>query len=61
MKTFKNKNFIKRDYECTNIIACQSLEAPLKNSEAWIECDESILNGLMQLWIENEVKYFGHL
>lgn len=58
MKTFKNKNYTKRDYEATNIIACKALEAPNSN---WIECDESILSNLTQLWIQNGVKYFGHL
>lgn len=58
MKTFKNKNYTTRDYECTNVIACQAEVAPNDN---WIECDESILTNLKQLWIEAGVRYFGHL
>ncbi len=57
MKTFKNKNFKKRDYETTNVVFCQSEKAPNEN---WIECDESEIN-CTQLWIENGVKYFGYL
>jgi hypothetical protein len=48
----------KRDYECTNVIACQAKSAP---SEWWIECDDTILTGLNKLWIEHGVQYYGHL
>lgn len=57
MKTFKNKNFIKRNYDCTNIIFCQSEIAPNDN---WVECNESDIN-CEQLYVENGVKYFGFL
>lgn len=57
MKTFKNKHFIKRDYECTNIVFCEAEAAPDAN---WIECDPSE-NTLQQLWIEGGVRYFGYL
>ena len=57
MKTFKNKNFIKRDYECTNIVFCEAETAPNEN---WIECDskENVLN---QLYMIDNVRYFGYL
>lgn len=60
MKTFKNKNFTKRDWECTNIIFCQSENAPNEN---WIECDESdiIQMNCHHLWTQNGVRYFGFL
>ena len=64
MKTFKNKHFTgKRNYECTNVVACQSTSAPDDN---WIECDDSILSKLQKLWIgynaDNQpVQYFGWL
>jgi hypothetical protein len=58
MKTFKNVKFVKRDYEATNIVACQAESAPNEN---WIECDEAVLAKLTQLWIENGVRYFGYL
>jgi len=59
MKTFKNANFIKRDYECTNIVACKAEVAPKDGK--WVECDESALNGLTQLWIQGGVAFFGYL
>lgn len=58
MKTFKNANFTKRDYECTNIIACVAEKAPEGN---WIECDDSVLQSLTQLWIERGVAFYGYL
>jgi len=58
MKVFKNKNYTKRDYEATNVIACISETPPNEN---WIEADEAILNGLNQLWTENNIKFFGYL
>lgn len=57
MKSFKNKNFTKRNYECTNVVFCKAESAPNEN---WIECDESEIN-CEQLWIENNVRYFGYL
>ena len=70
MKTFKNKNFKKRDYECTNIVFCQSKEKPeltKTNSIEWIECDESEIEKMRcnQLWCKTingvNVRFFGYL
>ena len=58
MKTFKNKNFVKRDYECTNVVFCQSKSNP--NESNWEECDESDIN-CEQLYIIENVRYFGYL
>ena len=58
MKTYRNTNFTKRDYEGTNIVACQAEQAP---GEAWELATEGILNGLTQLWIQGGVRYFGYL
>ena len=59
-KTFKNKNYKKRDYESTNKIACTAVEAPNEN---WIECDKDIIEdmNLTQLYMENSVRYYGYL
>ena len=56
IKTFKNTKFTGRDYECINIVACQGETAP---AAWWLECDKSVLNGLMPLWIEAGRRYFG--
>jgi hypothetical protein len=58
MKTFKNIHFTKRDYECTNVVACVSDVAPDAN---WTPADESILKGLTQLQIVAGVAYWGYL
>ena len=58
MKTYRNTRFTCRDYECTNVVACVSDTPPNDN---WIECDASTLDGLMMLWIQNGVRYYGWL
>lgn len=61
MKTFRNKNFIKRDYECTNIVFCQSLSNT--DPPKWDECTESEIKtrNCIQLFKENDIIYFGYL
>ena len=60
MTTFKNTNFTKRNYECTNIVFCQS---EIKPDDNWVECDEIEieLSNCYQLYIQNDVRYFGYL
>jgi hypothetical protein len=58
MTTFKNKNFTKRNYECTNVVFCIAETAPNKN---WIATDEAMPSSMIQLRIENGVRYFGWL
>jgi len=60
MKTFKNKNFETRNYNCTNIVFCESQIAP---SESWIECDEDEIwfMGCVHLYSQNGVRYFGYM
>lgn len=58
MKTFKNKNFVKRNYDCTNVVFCKAESAPDSN---WIECDEDEIGDCDQLWIKGDVRYFGYL
>jgi hypothetical protein len=55
---YKNKNYTKRDYETTNIVACVADSAPNEN---WIESDESALTGLTQLWTQSGVTFYGHM
>lgn len=60
MKTFKNKNFIKRNYELTNVVVCQAEKAPNEN---WVEVESKIINemNLMKLWIEKDIQFYGWL
>ncbi len=57
-KTFRNTSWTRRDYECTNIVACQAIAAP---GPQWVEADASILGGLDQLHRQAGVTYWGHL
>lgn len=56
MATFKNKNFTKRDYECTNVVYCIADQAPNEN---WIETTEDVKGS--QLYIENNAVFYGWL
>jgi len=60
MTTFKNKNFTKRNYELTNIVFCQSNNAPNEN---WVECDPNEISEMkcQQLYIQDDVRYFGYM
>ena len=59
MTTFINKKHNPDDaMDCMHIIACEADKAPNKN---WIKCESKILEGLIHLYNENNVKYYGKL
>ncbi len=62
---FRNKNFTKRDYEATNIVACVSEKQPNMvgwiPNDAWIPADESTLSGLTHLETVAGIQYWGWL
>lgn len=58
IKTFRNTKFIKRNYECSNVAACQAEVSP---GPQWEECDESLIANMQKLWITGDVRYFGWL
>lgn len=61
MTTFKNTKWNgKRDYECTNVVACVAEQTP-KDGMEWEPVDESFLFGKTQLWIQAGVRYYGWL
>lgn len=57
MQTFKNKKFIKRNRECTNLVACVADSAPNEN---WEACDASIIDNLDKLHTQAGVSYYGY-
>ena len=62
-RAFRNRNHIKRNYECTNVIACVAAAAP---ADHWEPCDSSILEGLTALELRTtdagmDYRLFGHL
>ena len=61
MKTFKNAKFQTRDSETTNIVCCKSESKPTFGNQEWIECDESELEGLTQLYMQAGVRFFGYM
>lgn len=58
MLTFKNTKWIKRNYDCTNIVACQAPVAPNENYQI---AEESILEGLTPLHRIGETKFYGYM
>jgi len=58
MNTYKNIHFTKRDYEATNIVACQAMEVPNQN---YAPCDESVIESLTHIYTENGVRFYGYL
>lgn len=66
MKVFKNTAFTKRNYDCTNVVACEAENNELflamgLVSGNWVECDRSNLNGLSQLYVRCGVRFYGYL
>lgn len=56
MAFYRNTNFTKRNYNCTNVAACEAESAP---SDNYVECDESFVANMQKLWAENGVRYYG--
>jgi len=63
MKTFKNKAFIKRDHEASNLIFLQTDKLPFGYSENWKECKAEEIEKLKckQLYKMGTCTYFGYL
>jgi hypothetical protein len=57
-RAFRNINYTERDYECTNVVACVAKSAPDANYEP---CGDEVLEGLTPLWIQGDVRYWGHM
>jgi len=58
MKVFRNKRFIKRNYECSNICACKALSPP---DGEWEEVSDKYLSGMMMIYSQAGVEYWGYL
>jgi len=66
MKVFKNTAFIKRNYDCTNVVACEAENNEMFQEMGlipsnWVEGDRSILNGLSQIYMRCGVRFYGYL
>ena len=60
----KNTNFVKRDPETTNIVAC-TYEAQYKpgivDRIEWVPAGPSTLKDLTKLWTQDGVTFYGYL
>ena len=61
MGVFKNRLWTKRDYECTNVVACVAEAKPETDNDRWEPAEEAILAPLTHLWTERGVRYYGYL
>ena len=59
MKTYRNKNYVKRDYEATNIVCCEADWKP--REDYWVPCDPKELKGLTMLYREGGINYYGFM
>ena len=58
MKVWKHAVPMKRNYDCTNIVAATG-DKPSNGD--WVEADESVLDKLTALWIEGGTRFYGYL
>ena len=63
LQLFRNKHFVKRDYEATNIVSCLAESAPDEN---WVPTTHEELNAMLRsplqpLYIQAGVQYYGYL
>jgi hypothetical protein len=61
MKTFQNRNFIKHNPDCSNIVACVALVAPITSDNRWVEADAEILAHLEVIYVEAGVTFYGFI
>lgn len=63
MAMFRNKNFTKRDYDCTNVVACESEFAPNENYvlTSHEELNSMLKSSIQPLFIENGVQFYGYM
>ncbi len=59
---YKNLNFKKRDYECTNVVAAQAVDFDHEQLPTYyVPAESSVLDGLTRLWVEEGIQYWGWL
>lgn len=61
MTTYRNKNFVKRDYEATNIVCCEPDRGFTPKGDYWVPCDPKELKGLTMLYREAGIDYYGYM
>lgn len=66
MAVYRNRYFTKRDYECTNVVACEADERPQTPDDRWVSTTGRLqLEGLDHLYTETQngktVRYYGYL
>ena len=63
-QVYRNTRFTKRNYECTNVVACEILDAYAKVPDGYEPADakfKAYVRNLTPLWIESGVRFYGYL
>lgn len=61
---YRNTQFTKRNYECTNVVACELVDLDAKIPENYEAADAAFaayVRNLTPLWIESGIRYYGYL
>lgn len=61
---YRNVNFTERNYECTNLVACEVVDEGAKVPEGYELGDDAFqtyARNLTSLWIEGGIRYLGYL
>ncbi len=67
MPVFRNRNYTKRDYDCTNIVACEAPERPDfgwngQPADYWEPSPgRLLLDGLQEIGSMKGVRFYGYL
>lgn len=56
LNTYRNRNFVKRDYECTNVVYCLAPSAP---SEEWVISQDAIPASMRMLERRGDALFYG--
>jgi hypothetical protein len=64
MTIYRNTRFTERNYECTNVVACELVDAGARIPEGYEVANDAFrayARNLTPLWIEAGVRYYGYL
>lgn len=64
MAIYRNTRFTERNYECTNLVACETVEEDATIPEGYELADAAFCayaRNLTPLWIEGGIRYSGYL
>ncbi len=59
---YRNKHYRGRNYECTNVIACEPIDdGAMPDRTNWVYDPSYPIDKLTALYVENGIRYYGYL